>query len=176
MAGEKTEKATPKRKQEERKKGNIFQSKDVVVIFSLVLTFYAVNLMFPFITSTIGAAVGDYLKMLSTVETIEVGNLFNLYSGGVVTFIMTVSPIMAVGIVGAVLFTILQTKFIFSTKSMAFKFNRLNPLSGIKKMFSMRGIIELVKSILKITVLGYIIYINLSGKIFMLPRLMDLTI
>ena len=60
-------------------------------------------------------------------------------------------------------------------KSAAPKFNRLNPLEGIKKMFSIRGIVELLKSLAKIIVLGYIIWIQFRDQFFTFPRLMDMT-
>ena len=44
MAGEKSEKATPKRRSDERKKGNVFQSKDAVSVAVLLVSFYGVNL------------------------------------------------------------------------------------------------------------------------------------
>ena len=49
MAGEKTEKATPKRRQDERKKGNVPQSKDIVNLVSVIVVFSAIKLLFPYI-------------------------------------------------------------------------------------------------------------------------------
>ena len=48
MAGEKTEKATPKRRQDERKKGNVPQSKDIVNLISVLVVFSAIKLLFPY--------------------------------------------------------------------------------------------------------------------------------
>jgi len=68
-----------------------------------------------------------------------------------------------------------QTKLLFSTKTLEFKFDRINPLQGFKKLFSMRSIVEIIKSILKITVLIYVIYSILKKEMNLLPRMMDMT-
>lgn len=59
-------------------------------------------------------------------------------------------------------------------KSAAPKFSRLNPIEGFKKMFSLRGIIELLKSLAKIIVLGYIIWLQFRDEFWSFPRLIDM--
>ena len=58
MAGEKTEKATPKKRKDERKKGNVFLSKDAVTAVSLIASFYALKVFAPTIFSSTQATVG----------------------------------------------------------------------------------------------------------------------
>ena len=67
-----------------------------------------------------------------------------------------------------------QTKMLFTTKAAAPKFNRINPLNGIKKMFSLRAIVELLKSLIKIVVLLYIVYTVLVDEVATLPALIDM--
>jgi flagellar biosynthetic protein FlhB len=93
-----------------------------------------------------------------------------------VVFATTVLPLLLIGGIVSVVFTMAQTRLLFSTKSMEFKFSRLNPLQGIKRMFSLRALVELVKSLIKIAILSYIIYANLYRKILILPRLMDMPV
>lgn len=50
---EKTEKATPKKRSDQRKEGNIFQSKEVIIAFSLIVTFVAFRLLFPLVKSSL---------------------------------------------------------------------------------------------------------------------------
>ena len=59
MAGEKTEKATPKRKQDERKKGNIFMSQDIVTVASLFASFYAIKFLAPRLLHTMEQSICD---------------------------------------------------------------------------------------------------------------------
>ena len=74
----------------------------------------------------------------------------------------------------SILATVAQTRGLFTMKSAAPKFSRLNPIEGFKKMFSLRGIIELLKSLAKIIVLGYIIWLQFRDEFWSFPRLIDM--
>lgn len=76
----------------------------------------------------------------------------------------------------AIVITLAQTKLLVSFQSMKPKMSRLNPLQGLKKMFSIRGIVELLKALIKITIMGYIIYSVFLEYVPVLPRLMDMSI
>ena len=65
MPGERTEKATPKRRRDERKKGNVLQSKDIVTVFTLIGGFYALKLTF---MSSYSALKGCMLKYFSYMQ------------------------------------------------------------------------------------------------------------
>ena len=71
MAGEKTEKATPKRKQDERKKGNIFQSQEVVTVFSLLIVFYSFKFLAPYIMGTLEKCVTDFFTVAAVVDEVS---------------------------------------------------------------------------------------------------------
>lgn len=157
MAGEKTEKATPKRKDEERKKGNVFQSQEVVTVLSLLTVFFALRLLGPFIISQITGCIEFFFTQAGATNVpLETESLRTLFFQSVQVFFFTVMPLLLVCSLTAVVLTMAQTRLLVSGKSMAFKMSRLNPLQGIKKMFSLRSVLELVKALIKITVLGYI--------------------
>ena len=174
MAGEKTEKATPKRKRDERKKGNIFQSKEVVVVASLLIMFYSFKLLSPFFLTTIQKNIRTFFGLMATTETVDITLVQKYLVDGLLVFCMTALPLLLISGAVAVVFTGAQTRFLFSAKSMSFKFSRINPLEGFKKLFSMRSVVELVKAILKIVVLGYIIYDVMVERLPQMPRLMDM--
>ena len=75
MAGEKTEKATPKRKQDERKKGNIFQSQEVVTVFSLLIVFYSFKFLAPYIMGTLEKCVTDFFTVAAVVDEVSMQGL-----------------------------------------------------------------------------------------------------
>lgn len=75
MAGERTEKATPKRKQDERKKGNIFLSQEVVTVLTLLAVFYVIKAMMPFVLTTLEESIGHYTYMGAEVAEISYDNL-----------------------------------------------------------------------------------------------------
>lgn len=174
MAGDKTEKATPKRKQDERKKGNIFQSQEVIVVFSLLATFYGLKLLGPFILTTLENSITDFWGLAGTVDAIGISEVNAYFLSGCATFALAALPMLLLCSAVAILFTVAQTRGLFTMKAAAPKFERLNPLQGIKRMFSLRGIIELLKSLLKIVVLGYIVWDLFQKEFWNFPRMMDM--
>lgn len=174
MAGEKTEKATPKRKQDERKKGNVFLSQEVVTVASLLITFYAIQALGPAALSSLEDMLIHYLTMGAEWTSVQPAHIRQLFLDCGLIFLKTAMPLLLICALSAILFTMAQTRGLFSGKSFAFKGERINPLAGFKKMFSMRGLVELFKSLLKVTVLAYVIYSILKDELLTLPRLMDM--
>jgi flagellar biosynthetic protein FlhB len=80
-------------------------------------------------------------------------------------------PLFALLIIITIFGAVLQTGFMWSPESMQFKFENLNPLNGIKKLFSKRSAIEIFKSILKIAILAYIAYTIIINE---LPTILSL--
>lgn len=163
--GSKTEKATPKRRRDERKKGNVFLSKDAVAVATLLGSFATLQLLargsveslaeffhFSLLESQMAAA--DFTAFLKGCAI----------KGGWV-MLKIVGPILAATVFCAVAATFAQTKFLVSGESLKPKMNRISPLQGFKRLFSMRSIIETLKGLLKIIILLVIIYINLKGML-----------
>ncbi|RPF48405.1 flagellar biosynthetic protein FlhB [Hydrogenoanaerobacterium saccharovorans] len=176
MAGEKTEKATPKRKQDERKKGNIFQSHDVVVVFSVIIMFYSIKWMSPHITNYLSKCIRDFFALAGNMKTITVMDTKKLLTDGLSIFMLSAMPLLLISSLVAVVLTGMQTKMLFSGEAMRFKASRISPLQGFKRMFSMRSVVEVIKAILKICVLGWIIYNNFLKRLVGFPRLLDMSV
>lgn len=175
MAGEKTEKATPKKRKDERKKGNVFLSKDAVTAVSLIASFYALKMFAPSIFSNLQDLVKRYISLAGSKELFLASDISTIFTDLGLVFLKTAMPLVGVSVLVAVIVTMAQTKMLFSTKAFAPKFNRINPLNGIKKMFSIRAIVELLKSLLKIVVLLYMVYTVLMDEVTTLPALIDMT-
>lgn len=175
MAGEKTEKATHKRKLDERKKGNVFLSRDVVLALSLFTSFYAMKFLFPSIISSITESIHDFFSLVPVQHQITDRDIRTFFIKGILVFARTAFPLLMICAVAAVFSTMLQTRMHFSSKAFSFKGERINPLSGFKKMFSVRGMVELLKSLLKIAILAYVVYTGLKDEILLFPRLADLS-
>lgn len=73
MSSEKTEKATPKRKQDERKKGNVFQSQDVTIVFSLLATFFGFKMLAPSILNSIELSLTEFLGLAGSMKEVTMG-------------------------------------------------------------------------------------------------------
>ena len=162
----KTEKATPKKRRDERKKGNIFFSNDAVSVAVLLGAFAIIKL------TAAGAAEEIHRFMRTCLEIASdssVGgpaeNVSKLATQFLWVFVKTAGPVLAATVVIAIAVTFFQTKLLVSGELLKPKFSRINPLQGIKRLFSVRSIVEALKGILKISVLLYLVYQFLAGII-----------
>ncbi len=139
MASEKTEKATPKRKQDERKKGHVFQSQEVTIVFSLLATFFGFKLLAPSILTTIEQSLTEFIGLAGTMKEVSVADARGYFVEGCITFLMTAFPMLLICSLVAIISTVAQTRGLFTMESLAPKFSRLSPLQGLKRMFSLRA-------------------------------------
>lgn len=174
MAGEKTEKATPKRKQDERKKGNVFVSKDAITAFSLLALFMALKSLMPYIVTTCEDSIRYFFQYSTDHFVLDSRVLQRFFVKGAITFCIGAMPLLIVGNLISVVITMAQTRMLFSTKAFEFKPDRLDPIKGIQKMFSMRSAVELLKSTIKIVVLAKVMYSVYIKILPVLPRMMDM--
>lgn len=158
MAGEKTEKATPKRRQDERKKGNVFQSRDICVAFNLLAMFIALRLLGGYIYGFLQRTMVLFISGAGGVTHINHESLTRLSVLAIGRTIVPVLPLMLISALTFFILSGLQTRFIFNTKRLAFKPGRLNPLNGLRNLFSVRSYAQLVKSMLMALVVGWVIY------------------
>ena len=158
----KTEKATPKRRRDERKKGNVFMSQDAVAVVSLIGTCFTLSIMAGGIIHKTADFMAYCLRLCRQPLGAIVAQLPDLIMQGIMVIVTTVVPIMLVAAVSAVVATMYQTKMLVATELLKPKFSKLNPLSGLKRLFSLHSLINALKGVLKITVLMVIIYLTLE--------------
>ena len=175
MAGEKTEKATPKRRTEERKKGNIFLSQEVVTIFTLLGTVYSLKLMMPSNMRTLEESIRQFSDIASTMTELSFGQLSSFFVSLLIVFAQVAIVPLMVCVLAAVISTMFQTRLLFSSKAFSFKAERIDPLKGMKKIFSMRSFVELLKSLLKISIVLYVIYSVIKKELLLMPQMMYMT-
>ncbi len=159
----KTEKATPKRRRDERKKGNVFLSQDAVAVATLVGVF----LMFRILAGGIAEGLADFMHYCvaacSDAERLVSADLKEVVLQALGVAAKTVLPLALASALCAIVATFWQTKLLVSWELAKPKFNRLNPLEGIKKLFSLKSLINALKNIIKIGILMAIIYFTLIG-------------
>ncbi len=160
MAGDsKTEKATPKRRRDERKKGNVLMSKDAVAVATLIGSLLMVQLMGGVFVERISDLMNLCFNYMSAGSLEMVAGLVpELFKNAILIFLVLCGPFLGVTALLAVGVTFFQTKMLVAGESIKPKFSRLNPLQGIKRLFSLRSVIEALKGILKISILLFLIY------------------
>ena len=163
--GNKTEKATPKKRRDERKKGNVFMSRDAVAVASLLGTFAVLWLL----TGAFAEQLGGFMRLcLSTIgeEPQEVGSVSGeLAVQAIAVVLQTVGPVVAAAILCAVGATFAQTRFLVSGESIKPKFSRLSPLQGIKRLFSLKSMVETLKNLVKIAILLAIVFLSIRDML-----------
>lgn len=163
--GEKTEKATPKRRRDAREKeGSVLQSNEVLIAVSVLGSFLVFSALASYMYQMLVKMLGESITLIGqqNENSIEFFTAKAVYI--VQMCIMIAAPLMIIIAVIAVLTVIVQTKGLFSMKPLKPKFSNLSPLKGIKKMFSMQSIVSIVKGIIEITVIIVIIYLQLSSR------------
>lgn len=174
---EKTEEATPKKKKEAREKGNVMQSKEVNSAFVLLAVFIMIN----FFASFIGIAFLDitryvYQEYLTQDFMFTIKNLQPLLINGIVISLIIVAPIAITSLILGVGSSYLQIGFLFTTKPLAIDLKKLNPIEGFKRLFSLRSIVELLKSLLRLIAIGFLSYSYIKGQIYTIFETMGMDI
>jgi flagellar biosynthetic protein FlhB len=145
---EKTESATPKRREEARQKGQIPRSRDLSAAAVLMTGGVAL--------SSLGGQVGGDLYgimrrglTLSREQSLDATQLVPTLSGAAWDGLLAMVPVLGLLLLAAVLAPLVLGGWSFSTEALMPQFNRLNPLAGIKRMFAMRSLVELMKALAK---------------------------
>ncbi len=177
MAGEeKTEKATPKKRSDQRKKGNVTTSHDVVNVASMFIMFYVMRLLFPYIYGEVREFCTETVKMMSTIDIVTADVLGEIFLHCAKTFVFCALPLLLVSSFVAFIATGIQTKFLFAKEAMKPNFGRMNPISGMKKFFSLKSFVEVFKNLVKITILGYFVYSFIKDNIEVFFKLQQMDV
>jgi len=160
---EKTEDATPKRREESRDKGQVARSNELSSVAILAAGLGALSIMGPRIMKGLSAfMVNLFINSTSTqLDPISVRSYLIDWGS---QYILMVGPVVAFLVAAALIINYAQVGVLFSSKALEPKFNRMSPLKGIKRIFSSRGLVELAKSLFKITMVMYITYLTIMAK------------
>ncbi|WP_432665039.1 flagellar biosynthesis protein FlhB [Wukongibacter baidiensis] len=154
FTGEKTEKATPKRRREAREKGQVHQSKEINSALVLICVFLAINFFHSYWYKEMDKFYNKILNYSSSVNNFYTVKNITLMSNEVLWTILKLAlPLLFLSLAVGLICSYMQVGFLFTTKTLAVKLDKLNPISGFKRMFSLKSVVELVKALLKIAIL-----------------------
>jgi flagellar biosynthetic protein FlhB len=163
FAGEKTESATPKKRQEARNKGQVAKSAELVAAFILFFSFLCFAMyggwMKDRLVQMFTGIFQDHLTMNVTMENVRA-----LFAQLALQGLILLAPIFLLTLAIAVMGNYLQTGFIFTFEPLKMKFSKLNPIEGAKRLFTLRSAVDFLKSVLKMAIVGIVIYITLWGE------------
>jgi flagellar biosynthetic protein FlhB len=170
---ERTEKATPKRRQQARRKGQVAISKEIpsvmILMTAMAFFYFAGTWMFWNISEVIGGVYQqlDTLRFDATADlSAFVMVMFNKVFLILIPFFV---PVLIAGLAG----NISQIGFEMHSEGMRPKLSKFNPISGMKKLVSLKSLVEMVKSLFKILIVGGIAYGVVKKEMTQFPALMQ---
>jgi flagellar biosynthetic protein FlhB len=174
FAGEKTEEPTAKRKADARKKGQVGKSQEINAAFVLLAGFMVLKVLG-------GNAVAEIMNYSTYIYgnlnvDINEESIMQMFIGMIILLAKTSIPLMVFIMIIGLAMNLAQVGLNFSTETISFDPNKLNPINGAKRMFSKRSLVELIKSLLKIIIIGYFIITYLKDEVFQIPKLIYMDI
>ncbi|MCI8506044.1 MAG: flagellar biosynthesis protein FlhB [Lachnospiraceae bacterium] len=171
---EKTEKPTSKRRKDAKKEGNVFQSREICTVIILFGVFWMIRILIPFIYTQIR----QYFNWIMDAVAGEPGHFltYQLFLVTVSTALKCALPLLLAAFLLGILSHGVQTRFNVAFKALRPKFSKLNPIKGLKKLFSLKNLMELLKSVIKIGLLLILLYNILTADLAQMGRMVGLPV
>lgn len=164
--GEKTESPTPKKRREAREKGQVVQSKELASSISLLAVFLSIPV---FSNLYYGELVSLYRHVHDVFSApnliLEEADLAVVMLKAIQVMFVASLPFLLIASIIGLIVTYMQVGVLFTLEPLKFSFEKISFLKGLKKMFSLKPVVEMTKSILKALGIVYISYSYLKGEI-----------
>jgi flagellar biosynthetic protein FlhB len=160
---EKTEEATPYKKQQTRKKGQVARSSD----FNAAIVILMVVLILFWIRGYYGEKIVGFLIHIYSTEMIReltFEQVIHLLRLSITTFFEIVIPLFAVAVTVGLFANITQVGFMFTPESIKPKLSNINPIEGFKRIFSKKAFVELAKALMKVVIVGLTVYVIIRNN------------
>ena len=156
-AGDKTEAPTPRRRTEAREQGQIARSTDLSSALLLLGAMLSLSWFGPHLMASLMRSMRDYLTTADPVAAghVDVGSLVSSVARSV---LMAAGPVLFAVMLAGMLSNFAQVGFLFTTRPLEPKWERLNPINGIKRLFSARTVVQLLMNLLKLVMVGLVAY------------------
>lgn len=171
---EKTQEATPRRLQQARERGQIPTSRELNTTLMLLVSGMSLWFIGPGLASGMAELVATYLNV-SRANIFDPTAMPQLFKRAMLDALLLLLPFFIVVVLAAVAGPMmLGGGFNFSTQAISFKWEKLDPIKGMKRVFAMRGLVELLKALVKFLIIGTVAvlflwsqvdhYLNLSNE------------
>lgn len=175
---DKTEEASEHRRAEWKKEGRVSQSKELtsaLVLLFVILSLYTFSSWsLKGMSSVFESSLGELRRFALLDWDITMASSIGYFA--MKSFVLIMLPVGVCSFVIAILGTIVQTGFVWSTKSLEPDLDKLNPMSGLQRIFSFNGIFELIKAVLKLVIAMGALYYFFSDLIHQVPNLWALSV
>jgi flagellar biosynthetic protein FlhB len=161
---ERTEKATPRRRHEARKKGQVAVSQDLNRAFQMMVLLLVFQVVGCHLYLQFRGVLKDHLHDRLTMDVNEATALLVLKEG-ILKVGELLFPFFIAIFVFMIAINIAQVGFKITPEVMRMNLNKLNPIKGIRKIFSVRSVVKLFWSVMKVAVLAWVVWFSLKDKL-----------
>ena len=162
---EKTEAPTEKKRRDSREEGQVAFSKELpsaALLAGILLTLIASS---PLILDAFREMTSKIFREMSKTDELSIGSLYEL-SGEIFSILLPAfTPFAAIIVLVGIFASILQVGVQITLKAIAPKFNKISPLTGLKRLFSTQSLADFLKSLAKLIIVGIVGYITYMDKI-----------
>lgn len=161
---DRTEQATPRRREEARKKGQVAKSREIPSVVILVVGMSSIFFLGTYIYQKLSE---EMVNLLKNIVKINIGfNEIKTLHFEIIWYLLKIlSPLFLVLLGVSILSHQVQTRFLFSLEPLRFDFGKINPISGLKRIIGKHGFIELLKSVLKFLIIAMVGYFIIKKEI-----------
>ena len=168
--GEKTEVPTAKKLNDARKEGQVAKSKEIITALMLLALFVVIKFYIGNLGQQMIECFSEFYdlfgKIISNSEYgMRMVDATGVVSLGLTTVLNMIVPFIALAVVIAILGNALQQKWMVTTKPLQPKLSKISPISGLKRMFNVKQLFEVGKSVAMIAVMSYVIYTTVKDKL-----------
>lgn len=172
--GERSLPASPLKRQRARDEGNVARSQDLNVAVTLLLALLALRMLGPYMFAWMLEGCRYYLGEARSLAA-NAGMVQYVALDALRRVALCALPIMGILLIGGLAVNVLQVGFLFTARPLVPQLNRLNPLTGFQRFFTLRALIELAKSVLKLFFVGWVVWWTIRPRMDVLVSLMDTT-
>lgn len=166
--GEKTEPATDKRLRDARNEGKVAKSKEISSAIDLIVLFLLLKVFISFMAENFFSAFRVFYNKIPEVLDEAIGGISlqtanTLLQVLILYLLKIMAPFLLIGLIVSVIFGIVQVGWKVTAKPLKPDLKKFNPVNGFKRIFSKDSLFELVKSIVKLVVIGVVAYKSIQS-------------
>ena len=163
--GEKTEEPSQYRIDEFRRRGEVSSSKELTSLLLLTACVLTLGLSVVYMYEVLAQFI-EWLYSLDMHKAYSEKSLKIITRRSFLTALKCVAPIFIISFVASIFANIVQFGFLFATEVLQLKFDRINPVNGFKRLFSLRSIVEAIKGIFKFILVAASVYLFIKDDVF----------
>lgn len=173
---ERTEDPTDRRMQQLRKDGSVHLSTEISQLLPLMIGFVSLGFIWQLLFTHMRQVLIKAFQMISDSEPLTVSSLHSGFVGLVFRLAPTIIMLVTIIAFCATLAVMVQTKWNVKEKLIHFKFDQLNPISGLKRVFSINGLVNTLKAIVKLLLIIPVSYFALKSFAPQMVMMVHLTV